>query len=161
MRRLLLAATAAGLFALAATPASAYPHHGFRHSVHHYYHHQVHRPHQRGWRGSGYARHGGGWGSRGHGDGRPAGCPVGLWCGCYLARILGITDTAYNSAIHWLNYGHAVSGPRPGAIAVGPHHVAKLLHSVGGGRWLIQDGNDGPVRIHTRSIAWAHWFRMG
>jgi len=168
MRKFLLAATAAVALGLAMSPASAHPYH------HHSGYHYAQKAPRWGWgrQGWGFRPWGYSHYPRSHyrtqrrsyagGDaGRPGDCYGIAWCGCYLRHILGIADTSFNLAIHWLSYGHAVAGPQPGAIAVGPHHVAKLIKPVGGGKWLIQDGNDGPVRIHERSIAWAHWFRMG
>lgn len=172
MRKFLLAAAAvAAIFA--ASPASAHPHYqggyhytapwrayggpgwgyqgwGYRNSPYSHY------PHRRRSYGQAYPHY------RGGNDGRPADCYGIAWCGCYLRHILGIGNTAFNLAIHWLNYGHPVVGPRVGAVAVGPHHVARVIGTPdASGRWLIQDGNDGPVRVHRRSLAWAHWFRMG
>jgi len=175
MRKLLLAATAAIALAAVSAPASAHPyndHYAYRapwrqaapQSVYRGWGwngspwgqnaHQHHRLGQRGY----YPRHR--W--AGGNDGRPAQCYGIAWCGCYLRSVLGIADAAFNLAIHWLHYGHAVSGPQVGAIAVGPHHVARIIGAPDrSGMWLIQDGNDGPVRVHRRSLAWAHWFRMG
>ena len=122
-----------------ASPALAHP----RHAHHPYRHFTYHAFHARG------------------GDDRPADCYGIAWCGCYLRHLLGIADTTFNLAIHWLTYGHAASGPQVGAIAVGPHHVAKIIGAPdSSGKWLIQDGNDGSERTHRRSLAWAHWFRV-
>ena len=93
-------------------------------------------------------------------DGRPADCYGIAWCGCYLRHVLGVAGKEFNLAIHWLHWGRP-SGPQVGAVAIGPHHVALLKGAPdANGYWHIQDGNDGPVRLHRRDIHWAHWFRL-
>ena len=81
------------------------------------------------------------------------------WCGYFLRPLLGVADRSYNLAIHWLNYGHAVSGPAPGVVGVMPHHVFVVQSVVGPGRVIATSGNDGhEVRTRERStsgvVAW-------
>jgi hypothetical protein len=91
---------------------------------------------------------------------RPRDCYGIQWCGCYLRHVFGLADTALNLARNWASLGSNAGGPHVGAVAVGSHHVAKIVGEPdGSGLWLIQDGNDGPVRVHRASLGWAHWFR--
>jgi hypothetical protein len=92
---------------------------------------------------------------------RPADCYGIAWCGCYLRHLLGVADKAYNLAITWARWGTDAGGPRVGAVAVSGRHVALIVGPPDErGLWLINDGNDGPVRIHRMSIAWARYFRV-
>ena len=73
---------------------------------------------------------------------------------------MGVADTSYNLARNWMNWGHPANGPCAGCLAVSRHHVAKILHEGSKpGKWLIEDGNDGPNRIHERDLRWATNFR--
>ena len=84
---------------------------------------------------------------------RPAGCPS-AWCGCWLARQLGLSDKRLWRAIEWAHVGHRVSGPAPGVIAVFPHHVGIVVGVPRGGHMILKSGNDGhAVRIRERSTA--------
>jgi hypothetical protein len=172
MRRLLLVTIAMGLaiivlaamtLAFTATPATAHPHG--------YYHHQHASPWAREGPGRGYRDEG--WGHRGWGRhahqraayggnaGRPADCYGIAWCGCWLARALGLSNPALNLAANWAHWGRPAGGPHVGAVVVWPHHVGRI---VGGsnGHWLIQSGNDGnAVRTRYRSVANAIAFRVG
>ncbi len=86
------------------------------------------------------------------------------WCGWYLRQILHVSDRAFNRALAWMHWGHS-SDPQIGAVAIWSHggghgHVALIRGSPDvRGRWLIEDGNDGPQRIHRRSLAGAIAFR--
>lgn len=83
---------------------------------------------------------------------RPAGCPS-AWCGCWLARHLGLSDSRLNRAREWAHRGSNAGGPAPGVIAVWPHHVGKVT-AVDGRRIKVLSGNDGhAVRERWRSAA--------
>jgi hypothetical protein len=86
--------------------------------------------------------------------GRPSGCPH-AYCGCGLARFLGISDKRLNLADAWARifpHTHA----RPGAVAVrryhrhGHGHVMQLVEHIAGSRWLVRDFNGG------RHLSWLH-----
>ena len=83
--------------------------------------------------------------------GRPGGCPF-RYCGCGLARFLGIPDSSLNLAAAWLRYPR--TSPRPGAVAARRGHVMQLVEHVSGDRWVVRDYNSGRglSRIHVRSI---------
>ena len=79
----------------------------------------------------------------------PAGCPR-AWCGCWLARHLGLSDKRLWLAIEWARRFPRTSA-HVGAVAVWPHHVGQI---VGGrpGHWIVLSGNDGHrVRRRERS----------
>ncbi len=144
------------LFAITlAKPAQA-SHHRHHHQSHKHYAHRHYRH---------YARH-----HRQHNDvvsahvasneGRPADCYGIPWCSCwlrhYLHVALGLVD---NRAISWLHWGHAVSGPQPGAVGVERHHVFQVVKVTKSGRVLAISGNDShAVRTRERStrnvISW-------
>ncbi len=113
--------------------------------------HRLHVRHSPRWHGHRVAEYGA--------DSRPA-----AWCGWYLRRILHVADRTFNRALAWLRWGRP-SGPRVGAVAVWSHgggrgHVALIRGAPDArGRWLIEDGNDGPARVHRRSLAGAIAFR--
>lgn len=48
-------------------------------------------------------------------EGKPKGCPR-LWCGCWLAKHLGLSDASLNSAREWLRFPH--TSPHAGSVAV-------------------------------------------
>lgn len=82
--------------------------------------------------------------------GRPPGCPH-AYCGCGLARYLGIHDARLNLAWNWARffphtYAHS------GAAAVRRHHVFLLREHVRGPFWLALDFNGGRHRtwLHVR-----------
>lgn len=94
--------------------------------------------------------------NRASAEGR-AGCPPRAWCGCWLARHLGINNRSLWLARNWASVG-APANKRAGAIAVWRHHVGKVL-DVAGDRIRLLSGNDGgAVRDRWRSargvIAW-------
>lgn len=45
------------------------------------------------------------------------------WCGWWLRTYLHMSNKELNLARNWVNVGHAISGPKVGAIAVKNHHV--------------------------------------
>lgn len=80
--------------------------------------------------------------------GRPSGCPH-AYCGCGLARYLGLTDRALNLAWEWARrFPHTFA--HAGAVAVRHHHVMLLEAHVEGSRWLVRDFNGG------RHLSWLH-----
>ena len=90
----------------------------------------------------------------GSNDGRPR-----AWCGWYLRHLLGVTDSTFNLAINWLHYGSPAQGPCVGCIAVGRHHVAKIVGG-GPGHWITQEGNyNGGVHVGQRSLGWVIAYR--
>jgi hypothetical protein len=48
----------------------------------------------------------------------------------------------FNVALNWLNVGHPLDGPRPGAIGVKAHHVFQVVQVVDRGHVLAISGND-------------------
>lgn len=94
-------------------------------------------------------------------SGPPSGCPSRAWCGCWLAKHLGLNDRALWLAREWARIGSAAAGPAPGVVAVWPHHVGIVRRVTGPGRAVILSGNDGrAVRERERStrgvIAWRY-----
>lgn len=84
--------------------------------------------------------------------GRPAGCPR-AYCGCGLAKYLGINDTRLNLAWNWARlFPRAHAGP--GMAAVWRHHVAYIESMSSDGVALLRDYNSGGglSRLHERSI---------
>lgn len=86
--------------------------------------------------------------------GRPAGCPH-AFCGCGLARFLGIEDRRLNLADAWKRI-FPRTGAHSGAVAVrtyhrrGHGHVMLLVEHIAGSRWLVKDWNGG------KHLAWEH-----
>ena len=98
---------------------------------------------------------------------RPSVCPSRQWCGCWLATYLGIHNHKQWRdlwvARNWTKYGHPVSGPAPGVIAVFARgkggHVGIVTSVPRRGVVVLKSGNDnGTVRERERStngvIAW-------
>lgn len=94
-------------------------------------------------------------------DSRPSQCPTRLWCGCWLATYLGISDQKQFhdlwSARNWATYGHRASGPAPGVIAVFARgkggHVGIITSVPRRGVIVMKSGNDrGAVRERERTI---------
>ena len=141
---------AGALIALASNPAEARPH------VHHHRHHHVHAArahrapaahHRRSVDAVQEPPHN--WFDRSPrttSNARPRDCYGIAWCGCWLRHQFGIEDTRYNLAAFWKNFGHAVSGPIVGAIALirrggGIHHVGIVTGVDGNGNPIIKSGN--------------------
>ena len=120
-----------------ATLTNAHPRHHYRAQHHHRYHHD--------------------WFDKRtytHGDPRPR-----AWCGWYLRHLLGVADRSYNLAINWLHYGRPHPGPCVGCIAVGHHHVARIV-GYQSGQWVTEDGNyNGRAHVGPRSLRWAIAYR--
>ena len=58
----------------------------------------------------------------------------------------------YNVARNWLNVGHPLPGPRPGALGVKEHHVFQVVRVVSPDEVLAISGNDhNAVRTRIRS----------
>jgi hypothetical protein len=91
--------------------------------------------------------------------GRPTGCPH-AYCGCGLARFLGLTDTRLNLAWNWAKLFPHVGSPQPGAVAVRHGHVFQLVAHAGGSRWVVRDYNSGggKSRIHIRDVGGRYVF---
>lgn len=82
------------------------------------------------------------------------------WCGWFLRQKLGIADRSYNLAINWLHYGHPALGPCIGCIAIGRHHVAKIVGRQGN-QWVTEDGNyNGRVHVGPRRLSWVIAYRQ-
>jgi hypothetical protein len=83
-------------------------------------------------------------------DGRPA-----EWCGWWMRQHLGSHyGPELNVARNWLNVGHPLNGPRPGAIGVKAHHVFQVIEVVDQGHVLAISGNDhNAVRTRIRSTS--------
>lgn len=80
--------------------------------------------------------------------GRPAGCPH-AYCGCGLARYLGLKDKRLNLAWSWAKIFPRTSAA-PGMAAVRRGHVMLLQSHVEGTRWIVRDYNGG------RHLSWIH-----
>lgn len=85
--------------------------------------------------------------------GRPAGCPF-QFCGCGLAKYLGINDRRLNLAWNWARLFPRTHA-QPGAAAVRHHHVMLLERQVSPGRWVVLDFNGG------RHLTWRHVRNVG
>ena len=84
--------------------------------------------------------------------GRPSGCPH-RYCGCALARYLGINDKRLNRAWNWAKlFPRASAGP--GMAVVWRGHVAMIEHMVSDKEAMLRDYNSGRglSRLHVRSI---------
>jgi len=85
--------------------------------------------------------------------GPPSGCPFRAFCGCALAKRLGINDRRL-----WLAWNWARLFPRThahaGAVAVRHHHVMLLESQVSAGHWQVFDPNSGGhlTRRHVRDV---------
>jgi uncharacterized protein (TIGR02594 family) len=152
-----------------ATPASARPHHGAsRHSHAHHANHHISRHHRYRHVRYGRARHAalsenqapentGGFGvvsdvvaeARRYIGGNPTG-RSSLWCARFMNFVLqrsGHTGTGSDMARSFASYGHRVSGPQVGAIAVmsrrGGGHVGVVSGVDEKGNPIIISGNHG------------------
>ena len=98
-------------------------------------------------------------------SGPPAGCPSRAWCGCWLAKHLGMNDRSLWLARNWARIGSPAAGPSPGVVAVFARgrggHVGIVTGVPGPGRVVLLSGNDKrAVRERERStrgiIAYRH-----
>jgi len=77
------------------------------------------------------------------------------WCGWWMRTQKG-GGPEYNLARNWANRGHALNGPRVGAVVVWSHHVGMITGRNAAGQWIVKSGNDdGRVRERPRSVAGA------
>jgi len=95
--------------------------------------------------------------------GRPAGCPVRAWCGCWLAHHLGMPNRSLWLARNWARLGRP-SSAQPGAIVVFGRgrggHVGKITE-VAPGKIKVLSGNDGRrVRERWRAVRGVIAYRM-
>ena len=93
--------------------------------------------------------------------GSPHGCPKRAWCGCWLAKHLGLHDRKLWLARNWARIGSPAPGPAPGVVAVWRHHVGVVTGVPGPGRIELLSGNDGNrvrkrVRPSRGVIAWRY-----
>ena len=86
--------------------------------------------------------------------GAPHGCPFRAFCGCALAKHLGLNDRRLWLAWNWARLFPRTS-PHPGAVAVRHHHVLLLERQVSSRHWQVFDPNSGGhlTRRHVRDIA--------
>lgn len=86
--------------------------------------------------------------------GRPSGCPH-AYCGCGLAKYLGLDDPRLNLAWNWVRYFPRENAPRAGLAAVSHAHVMYIESSAGDGQWLVRDYNSGGglSRLHVRNVS--------
>lgn len=122
------------------------------HASHHRHHHPFHRTGYTSKHHHHYAHrhHGVRYAHRGSGSatGRPS-----AWCGFAMRQWLGVADTAFNLAAHWVHWGHPAS-PAPGAVVVYPHHVAQIVGPCHDGGCVMRSGNDGnAIRTRWRKLA--------
>ena len=77
------------------------------------------------------------------------------WCGWWMRTQKG-GGPEYNLARNWAKRGHALNGPRVGAVVVWSHHVGMITGRTKDGQWIVKSGNDdGRVRERPRSVAGA------
>ncbi len=83
-------------------------------------------------------------------EGRPA-----EWCGWWMRQHLGgHYGREFDAARNWLNAGHPIDAPRPGAIGVKPHHVFQVIAVIDHDHVLAISGNDhNAVRTRIRSTS--------
>jgi hypothetical protein len=77
------------------------------------------------------------------------------WCGWWMRQHLGgHFGPEYNVARNWLNAGHPLPGPLPGALGIMEHHVFQVVRVIGPDQVLATSGNDrNAVRTRIRSTA--------
>ena len=64
------------------------------------------------------------------------------WCGWWMRQHLGGRfGPEYNAARNWLNAGHPLPGPLPGALGVMEHHVFQVVRVIGPDQVLAISGN--------------------
>jgi N-acetylneuraminic acid mutarotase len=82
------------------------------------------------------------------------------WCGMYMSKYFGKSDSRLARARQWAHVGSAASGPGVGVVVVWPHHVGVITGQTAKGQWIVHSGNDGgAVRTRPRSVAGAIAFR--
>jgi hypothetical protein len=92
--------------------------------------------------------------------GRPSGCPPRAWCGCWLARHLGMPLRHLWLARNWASVGRPAGDPRVGAVVVWRHHVGRI-NDISGSRIRVLSGNDGrAVRNRWRSTSGVIAYRV-
>ncbi|KQY98439.1 hypothetical protein ASD45_19175 [Pseudolabrys sp. Root1462] len=65
---------------------------------------------------------------------------------------LGVSDTRFNRADQWADFGSPADGPAVGVIVVWPHHVGIITERTERG-FIVRSGNDGgKVRERERSL---------
>ena len=79
---------------------------------------------------------------------RPGGCPS-AYCGCGLARYLGLHDRRLYLAWNWARL-FSRTYPHAGAAAVRHGHVMLLQQHIAGTHWRVIDFNGG------RHLSWIH-----
>ncbi|HZD90350.1 MAG TPA: hypothetical protein VE224_09640 [Pseudolabrys sp.] len=79
---------------------------------------------------------------------RPSGCPH-AYCGCGLARYLGLHDKRLWKAWNWARLFPRTNA-HAGAAAVRYHHVMLLERHIKGNRWLVRSYNGG------RHLSWLY-----
>jgi hypothetical protein len=79
---------------------------------------------------------------------RPRGCPA-AYCGCGLARYLGLNDKRLNLAWNWVRMFPRTEA-RPGVAAVRHGHVMLLREHIAGAQWRVVDFNGG------HHLSWVH-----
>lgn len=90
--------------------------------------------------------------------GRPRGCPH-AYCGCGLARYLGLRDKSLNVADNWRRK-YPRTHAHPGAVAVrayhrhGHGHVMLLVRHIAGSNWIVREYNGYRhlSYVHERSV---------
>lgn len=76
------------------------------------------------------------------GNGRPRDCYGIPWCGCWLRHEFGISDKRYNLAHWWIHFGHRISKPIVGAVAVFKfRHVGRVEGVDANGNPIVKSGN--------------------
>lgn len=76
------------------------------------------------------------------------------WCGFYMMKYFGKTDSRLALAINWRHEGSPSPGPCAGCVVVWNHHVGLLTGQDEKGNWILHSGNDGnAVRTHPISAA--------
>lgn len=83
----------------------------------------------------------------------PMGCPHTLFCGCGVARHLGLRDRSLWLAGNWLRFPRAAAAP--GMVAARHGHVFAIIRVIRPGLVLAYDPNSGGhrTRVHERSLA--------
>lgn len=76
-----------------------------------------------------------------------------------MRHVVGESDTRYNLARNWADYGRNAGGPGVGVIVVWYHHVGRIVGQ-SGGEWLVESGNfNGGVATVPMSLSGVIAFR--